>query len=116
MALVAKLKRSVFGALRDSPSQPAEDPLVKLYWNRAGVKRELRALREERFELLEKIEEHERAMAKVRGEIAAPRFYVAIWSADEKRLESEPKYWKSREARVAAGKSETGELLVQVSQ
>ena len=33
------------------------DQLLKLYWNRAGVKRELSSLRKERFELLDKLKE-----------------------------------------------------------
>jgi phage terminase large subunit-like protein len=32
-------------------------------------------------------------------------YYVAIWEADAKRLEEDPEYWKSREARVAANPS-----------
>ena len=35
----------------------------------------------------------------------APDYYVAIWQADEKRIDSDPEYWKSREARVAANPS-----------
>jgi hypothetical protein len=47
---------------RQAPA-PSEE-LLKLYWNRADVKRELRALRRERFELLDKLkEQRERSCA-----------------------------------------------------
>lgn len=51
------------------------------------------------------IEEHDLALQKLRGEIELPRMYVSIYSADEKRLETDPEYWKTREARVAANPS-----------
>ncbi len=35
----------------------------------------------------------------------APDYYVAIYEADVKRIEEDPEYWKSREARVAANPS-----------
>ena len=35
----------------------------------------------------------------------APDFYVSIFEADAKRVEEEPEYWKSREARKAANPS-----------
>jgi len=34
-----------------------------------------------------------------------PGYYAAIWEPDLKRIESDPEYWKSREARVAANPS-----------
>lgn len=51
------------------------------------------------------LEEHELAVQKLRGEVESPRFYVAIWSADEKQIEADPEYWKSRAARVEANPS-----------
>lgn len=51
------------------------------------------------------IDEHDLATQKMRGEVEAKRLCVFIWAADEKRLEQEPEYWKSREARVAANPS-----------
>ncbi len=51
------------------------------------------------------IEQHEEALQVLRGDVDTKRFYVAIWSADEKRIDSDPEYWKSREARVAANPS-----------
>jgi phage terminase large subunit-like protein len=35
----------------------------------------------------------------------APDYFVAIWEADAKRVEEDPDYWTSREARVAANPS-----------
>ncbi len=35
----------------------------------------------------------------------APDYYVAIWEADAKRVEEDPEYWKSKEARLAANPS-----------
>jgi phage terminase large subunit-like protein len=39
------------------------------------------------------------------GAVAAPTYYAAIWEPDLKRIDSDPEYWKSREARVAANPS-----------
>ena len=44
----------MLSALRDREPEESEQ-LLKLYWNRADVKRELKALRRERFELLDKL-------------------------------------------------------------
>ena len=41
--------------------KPDNEQLLKLYWNRAGVKRELNNLRSERYELLDKLKEQEDA-------------------------------------------------------
>jgi phage terminase large subunit-like protein len=51
------------------------------------------------------VETHEYARRVLEGIQRSDRFYPEIWSADEKRLQSEPDYWKSREARVAANPS-----------
>jgi len=50
---------------------------------------------------------HEYTFAKqvISGAIQSDRFYGAIWEADQKRVETEPDYWKSREARLAANPS-----------
>jgi hypothetical protein len=45
------------------------DPLLKLYWNRAGVKRELVSLKREHFELLEKLEQQEGAIHKAQSQL-----------------------------------------------
>lgn len=50
-------------------------------------------------------QEHEFAEKVIAGAIPGGRFYCRIWQADQKRLENEPGYWKSREARVAANPS-----------
>lgn len=48
---------------------------------------------------------HEYARQIAEGIFVDPRFYGRIWAMDPKRIESEPDYWKSREARVAANPS-----------
>jgi len=54
----------VLRALLDRASPEPADQLLKLYWNRAGVKRELKALRRERFDLLDKLKEQEGEIAR----------------------------------------------------
>src|SRR5688572_8900657 len=45
------------------------DELLKLYWNRADVKREVKALRRERFDLLEKLKEQEGAILRAQEQL-----------------------------------------------
>jgi hypothetical protein len=45
------------------------DELLKLYWNRADVKRELKALRRERLDLLDKIKEQEAAILRAQEQL-----------------------------------------------
>ena len=47
---------------------PTEE-LLKLYWNRADVKREVKALRRERFELLDKLKEQEGAIQRAQEQL-----------------------------------------------
>jgi hypothetical protein len=54
--------------LERQPSGPTEQ-LLKLYWNRADVKRELKGLRRERFELLDKIKEQEGAILRAQEQL-----------------------------------------------
>jgi phage terminase large subunit-like protein len=49
--------------------------------------------------------EYQYAKQVLDGSLRSDRFYAAIWEADTKRIESDPEYWKSREARVAANPS-----------
>jgi phage terminase large subunit-like protein len=49
--------------------------------------------------------EYEFAKQVMSGAVVSENFYAAIWEADKKRIESDPQYWKSREARVAANPS-----------
>lgn len=49
--------------------------------------------------------EYQRAKQVLNGSLVSDTFYVAIWEADAKRVDSDPEYWKSREARVAANPS-----------
>jgi len=46
-----------------------QDPLLRLYWNRAGVKRELVTLKREHHELLEKLEEQEGAILRAQNQL-----------------------------------------------
>jgi hypothetical protein len=46
-----------------------DEQLLKLYWNRAQVKRELRDLRRERYELLDKVKEHEGSIARAQEQL-----------------------------------------------
>jgi uncharacterized coiled-coil DUF342 family protein len=59
----------MLGALLDRESEEPPDQLLKLYWNRAGVKRELKALRRERFELLDKLKEQEGAIVRAQEQL-----------------------------------------------
>ena len=49
--------------------------------------------------------EYQHAKQVLDGSIQSETFYAAVWEADVKRIESDPEYWKSREARVAANPS-----------
>jgi phage terminase large subunit-like protein len=49
--------------------------------------------------------EYQHAKKVLDGSIQSDSFYAAIWEADAKRIESDPEYWKSRQARVAANPS-----------
>jgi len=49
--------------------------------------------------------EYQHAKKVLDGSVQSDSFYAAIWEADTKRMESDPEYWKSRAARVAANPS-----------
>jgi phage terminase large subunit-like protein len=49
--------------------------------------------------------EYEYAQHVLDGSIEDSSYYAAIYQADPKRIEGDPEYWKSREARVAANPS-----------
>lgn len=51
------------------------------------------------------LEEYEHAKLVLENPALDPELYVSIYEPDLKRLTSEPDYWKSREARVAANPS-----------
>ena len=57
----------MLAALIEKQRGESAEQLLKLYWNRAGVKRELKALRRERFELLDKLKEQEGAIVSRSG-------------------------------------------------
>jgi hypothetical protein len=56
------------GFLQQTKLAPDEQ-LLKLYWNRAEVKRELRNLRRERFELLDKLKERENSIGRAQEQL-----------------------------------------------
>jgi hypothetical protein len=56
-------------ALLERPDEESNGQLLKLYWNRAGVKRELKALRRERFELMDKLKEQEGAIVRAQEQL-----------------------------------------------
>jgi phage terminase large subunit-like protein len=49
--------------------------------------------------------EYQLAKKKQEGTLKMDDFYVAIWEANREKLEEDPEYWKSREARVVANPS-----------
>jgi hypothetical protein len=59
----------MLGALLERRDEQQSEQLLKLYWNRAGVKRELRALRRERYELLDKLKEQESAIVRAQEQL-----------------------------------------------
>ena len=56
-------------AIRERQGSAPADELLKLYWNRADVKRELKALRRERFELLDTLKEQEGAILRAQEQL-----------------------------------------------
>ncbi len=59
----------MLSALKSEPESGESEQLLKLYWNRADVKRELKALRRERFELLDKLKEQESAILRAQEQL-----------------------------------------------
>jgi hypothetical protein len=59
----------MLGALLERRDEQQSEQLLKLYWNRAGVKRELKALKRERFELLDKLKEQEGAIVRAQEQL-----------------------------------------------
>jgi hypothetical protein len=59
----------MLSALLEKQQGDTTEQLLKLYWNRAGVKRELKALRRERFELLDKLKEQEGAIVRAQEQL-----------------------------------------------
>lgn len=57
------------GILARPDSAGSNEQLLRLYWNRASVKRELRALRRERHELLDRLKEQEGAIVRAREQL-----------------------------------------------
>jgi hypothetical protein len=63
MAETAKIE------MRSDDGDDSQGPLLRLYWNRAGVKRELSALKRERHELLDKLKEQEGAIIRAKEQL-----------------------------------------------
>lgn len=59
----------MLSALLERQAPAPTEELLKLYWNRADVKRELKALRRERFELLDKLKEQEGAILRAQEQL-----------------------------------------------
>lgn len=59
----------MLAALLERRDEQQSEQLLKLYWNRAGVKRELKALKRERFELLDKLKEQEGAIVRAQEQL-----------------------------------------------
>jgi hypothetical protein len=59
----------MLAALIQRSNELEEDSLLKLYWNRAGVKRELVNLKREHFDLLEKLEQQEGAILRAQSQL-----------------------------------------------
>ena len=59
----------MLAAIKQRNSEQGENSLLKLYWNRAGVKRELVNLKREHFDLLEKLEQQEGAIIKAQSQL-----------------------------------------------
>lgn len=51
------------------------------------------------------LDEYEAAKKMLNGAVPQPTLYARIFEADRKRIEEDPEYWKSREARIAANPS-----------
>lgn len=51
------------------PDDPRKAQLLKLYWNRASVKRELKSLQKERHDLLDRLKDQEGAIARAREQL-----------------------------------------------
>jgi hypothetical protein len=59
----------MLAALMQRNNELEQEPLLRLYWNRAGVKRELVNLKREHFELLEKLEQQEGAILRAQSQL-----------------------------------------------
>jgi len=59
----------MLSAMLERQGAAPTDELLKLYWNRADVKRELKALRRERLDLLDKIKEQEAAILRAQEQL-----------------------------------------------
>ena len=56
-------------ALHAKQNGDRNEQLLKLYWNRAGVKRELKNLKKERYELLDRLKDQESAILRAKEQL-----------------------------------------------
>lgn len=56
-------------ALKQRRDEPQDDQLLKLYWNRANVKRELATLKREHYDLLDRLKEQEGAIVRAQEQL-----------------------------------------------
>lgn len=56
-------------ALKQRAVQDEQESLLELYWNRAGVKRELSSLKRDHYELLDKLEQQENAIIRAQSQL-----------------------------------------------
>lgn len=59
----------MLAAMKNRYHGQGQESLLKLYWNRAGVKRELVNLKREHYELLEKLEQQEGAIHRAQNQL-----------------------------------------------
>ena len=59
----------MLAALSQRTGEEKQESLLRLYWNRAGVKRELVSLKREHFELLDKMQQQEDAILRAQNQL-----------------------------------------------
>ncbi|MDX1562282.1 MAG: hypothetical protein R3305_05120 [Gammaproteobacteria bacterium] len=59
----------MLSALRQRNQESEQEQLLKLYWNRAGVKRELANLKREHYDLLEKLQQQEGDIVRAQSQL-----------------------------------------------
>ena len=59
---------AIFGSSPEKPEEESEK-LLNLYWNRAELKKEFARLREEQYQLKDRIKQHEGAVIRVQQKL-----------------------------------------------
>ena len=60
---------AIFGNTPENEKEQDSEKLLDLYWNRAELKKEFAALRDEKFKLVDRIKHHEGATARVQQKL-----------------------------------------------